>query len=62
MKTSSTGSGFEDADDENTDASPLENQGQFVLKFGYVNGGLHHDIASKQAALIRRSFSRPCWR
>jgi hypothetical protein len=33
MKTFSTGSGFEDADDENVDASSLENQGQPVIPF-----------------------------
>jgi hypothetical protein len=62
MKTLLTGSNPEDADDENIDGSSLENQGQFVLKFGFATGGIHSNITSKQAAAIRRSRSCPWWR
>jgi hypothetical protein len=62
MKTFSTGSNPEDADDENVDVSSLENQGQFVLKFGFATGGIHSNITAEEAASIRRSLSRPWWR
>jgi hypothetical protein len=58
MKTFSTGSNPEDADDDNTDGSPPENKGQSVIKFGDVIGGIHSNITAEEAAAIRCSRSR----